>query len=149
MGSGSFIGTWDKHIFLSREKRTKTRSIFSKQENTHDWVGSCKTGTWLPPLTWGNHSSSNPGDRGTGIAAPITLWITENSSMALYWWETDPKLPVWLLLSRAHEHIVSTGGWGQSLGSRVTPPRICFWTHLCDLVQITSLLYDSVSSFIK
>lgn len=27
------------HI-LSRKKRTKTRSIFSKQENTHDWVGT-------------------------------------------------------------------------------------------------------------
>lgn len=55
------------------------------------------------------HLSSNPGDTGTGIAAPITLWITENSPMASYWWETDPKLPVWPLLSRAHEHIVSTG----------------------------------------
>lgn len=51
MGSGPFIGTWDKYILLSREKRTKTGSIFNKQENTHDWVGICKMGIWLPPLT--------------------------------------------------------------------------------------------------
>lgn len=46
---------------------------------------------------------------GTGKATLISLWITEDSPYGLILVETDPKLPLWLLLSRVHEHTVSTG----------------------------------------